>query len=103
MTRNKGETSILAVDDEPGVLEALRRILEPRGYRVRTAPNGVMALEAVRAERPDMLLLDLAMPPGMDGVEVCRRLRSFSHVPILVLSALADEADKVKALDAGAD
>jgi len=84
------------------VLEALTNILETRGYRVRTAPNGAMALDAVAAERPDILLLDLAMP-GVNGVEVCRRLRAFSHVPILVLSALGDEDQKVKALDAGAD
>jgi two-component system KDP operon response regulator KdpE len=102
MTRNPGTPSILAVDDEPQLLEALSTILEPRGYRLRTAPNGPMALEAITAERPDVVLLDLAMP-GMNGVDVCRRLRSFSRVPILVLSALADEAQKVKALDAGAD
>jgi two-component system, OmpR family, KDP operon response regulator KdpE len=102
MTRNTGEPSILAVDDEPQILEALSTILEPRGYRLRTAPNGPMALDAITAERPDVVLLDLVMP-GMNGVEVCRRLRSFSRVPILVLSALADEQQKVKALDAGAD
>ncbi len=102
MTRNQGQPGILAVDDEPQVLEALTNILETRGYRVRTAPNGAMALDAVAAERPDILLLDLAMP-GVNGVEVCRRLRAFSHVPILVLSALGDEDQKVKALDAGAD
>jgi two-component system KDP operon response regulator KdpE len=61
-----------------------------------------MALDAVADERPDVVLLDLAMP-GIDGLEVCRRLRAFSRVPILVLSALSDEARKVKALDAGAD
>ena len=102
MTRSAGNPSILAVDDEPQILEALSTILEPRGYRLRTAPNGRMALDAITAERPDVVLLDLAMA-GMNGVEVCRRLRSFSRVPILVLSALTDEAQKVKALDAGAD
>jgi two-component system, OmpR family, KDP operon response regulator KdpE len=102
MTRDRGKPSILAVDDEPQVLEALVNILEARGYRVRTVPNGAMALDGVAAERPDILLLDLAMP-GINGVEVCRRLRAFSRVPILVLSALSDEDQKVKALDAGAD
>jgi two-component system KDP operon response regulator KdpE len=102
VTRNAGDPCILAVDDEPQILEALSSILEPRGYRLRTAPNGPMALDAITAERPDVVLLDLAMA-GMNGVEVCRRLRSFSRVPILVLSALTDEAQKVKALDAGAD
>ena len=89
MTRSAGDPSILAVDDEPQILEALSTILEPRGYRLRTAPNGRMALDAITAERPDVVLLDLAMA-GMNGVEVCRRLRSFSRVPILVLSALTD-------------
>jgi len=102
VTRNLGNPSILAVDDEPQLLEALSSILEPRGYRLRTAPNGPMALDAITAERPDVVLLDLAMA-GMNGVEVCRRLRSFSRVPILVLSALTDEHQKVLALDAGAD
>jgi two-component system, OmpR family, KDP operon response regulator KdpE len=102
MTRNAGQPSILAIDDEPQLLAALGTILEGRGYRLRTARNGAMALDAVADERPDVVLLDLAMP-GIDGLEVCRRLRAFSRVPILVLSALSDEARKVKALDAGAD
>jgi two-component system KDP operon response regulator KdpE len=102
VNRNPAQPSILAVDDEPQILEALSTILEPRGYRLRTAPNGPMALDAISAERPDVVLLDLVMP-GMNGVDVCRRLRSFSRVPILVLSALTDERQKVKALDAGAD
>ena len=90
------------VDDEPHVLEALSTILEGRGYRVRVAPNGAMALDEIAIERPDVVLLDLAMP-GLDGVEVCRRVRSYSRVPILVLSALSDEPRKVRALDVGAD
>ncbi len=102
MTRNSGEPSILAIDDEPQLLKALETILVRRGYRLRTALNGAMGLDAIAQERPDVVLLDLAMP-GVDGVEVCRRLRAFSRVPILVLSALSDENRKVKALDAGAD
>jgi two-component system KDP operon response regulator KdpE len=102
VTRNTGQPSILAIDDEPQLLAALATILEGRGYRLRTARNGAMGLDAVANERPDVVLLDLAMP-GVDGLEVCRRLREFSRVPILVLSALSDESRKVKALDAGAD
>jgi two-component system, OmpR family, KDP operon response regulator KdpE len=102
MTSRHGQPSILVVDDEPHVLEALSTILEGRGYRVRVAPNGLMALDEIAAERPDVVLLDLAMP-GLDGVEVCRRVRSYSRVPILVLSALSDEPRKVRALDVGAD
>jgi two-component system, OmpR family, KDP operon response regulator KdpE len=102
MTRSYGQPNILAVDDEAHVLEALSTILEARGYRVRCVPNGAMALDEIAAERPDVVLLDLAMP-GLDGVEVCHRVRSYSRVPILVLSALSDEPRKVRALDAGAD
>jgi two-component system KDP operon response regulator KdpE len=102
VTRSYAQHGILAVDDEPHVLEALATILEARGYRVRTAASGTAALEAISLERPDLVLLDLAMP-DIDGVDVCRRVRAFSRVPILVLSALADESRKVRALDAGAD
>jgi len=84
------------------VLEALSAILEGQGYRVRAARNGLMALDGIATERPDLVLLDLAMP-GFGGIEVCRRIRAYSRVPILVLTALTDEAQKVKALDAGAD
>jgi two-component system KDP operon response regulator KdpE len=94
--------SVLVVDDERHVVEALRAALEGRGYAVKTASNGPMALEAVSGHLPDVVLLDLAMP-SMDGVEVCRRLRSWSQVPIVVLSARTDERTKVLALDAGAD
>jgi two-component system KDP operon response regulator KdpE len=93
---------MLVVDDEPHVVEALSTLLEGRGYRVRTAADGASALAAFAAQRPDVVLLDIAMP-GMDGVEVCRRLRRASRVQILVLSALVDEPQKVCALDAGAD
>jgi two-component system KDP operon response regulator KdpE len=94
--------TILIVDDEPRVLAALRALLEGRGYRVRAARDGTRALELFSAERPDVVLLDLAMP-GTDGIDVCRRLRAWSPVPILVLSARTDERQKVLALDAGAD
>jgi two-component system KDP operon response regulator KdpE len=95
-------TTILAVDDDPHVLRSLRAALESHGYDVRAAFSGASALEACAAARPDVVLLDLAMP-GLDGVEVCRRLRSWSQIPILVLSARVQEAEKVRALDAGAD
>ena len=97
-----GGPNILMVDDDPHVLRSLRAALESHGYRVRSATSGPVALEACAAERPDVVLLDLALP-GMDGVEVCRRLRDWSRVPILVLSARVHEQQKVQALDAGAD
>jgi two-component system KDP operon response regulator KdpE len=93
---------VLVVDDEPHVVEGLRALLESRGYAVRAAPDGAAALDAVSAARPDVVLLDLAMR-GLDGVEVCRRLRAWSQVPIVVLSARTEERQKVLALDAGAD
>jgi two-component system, OmpR family, KDP operon response regulator KdpE len=100
--RGEGPPNILVVDDDPNVLRSLRAALESHGYRVRSATNGPTALEACAAERPDVVLLDLGLP-GLDGVDVCRRLRSWSRVPILVLSARVHEAQKVQALDAGAD
>jgi two-component system KDP operon response regulator KdpE len=102
VTHGPAVAKILVVDDEPHVLEALRVLLEGQGYRVRTAQSGPVALDAIAAETPDLVLLDLAMPE-MSGVEVSRRLRSWSRVPIVVLSARTDELQKVEALDAGAD
>ena len=100
--RGEPSPNILMVDDDTHVLRSLRAALESHGYRVRSAVNGPMALEACASERPDVVLLDLALP-GLDGVEVCRRLRNWSRVPILVLSARVHESQKVQALDAGAD
>jgi two-component system KDP operon response regulator KdpE len=93
---------ILVVDDEPQILRVLRASLPARGYQVRTAPGGDEALDEVRKEMPDLIILDLAMP-GTSGLEVCRRIREFSAVPIIVLSAKGSEVDKVNALDMGAD
>jgi two-component system KDP operon response regulator KdpE len=100
--RGEAPPSILLVDDDPHVLRSLGAALESHGYRVRSAPNGATALDSCAAERPDVVLLDLALPE-LDGVEVCRRLRSWSRVPIVVLSARVHESQKVQALDAGAD
>src|SRR3982075_2520894 len=100
--RGEGPPSILMVDDDPHVIRSLRAALESQGYGGRSRATGPIALEACATERPDVVLLDLALP-GLDGVEVCRRLRSWSRVPILVLSARVHELQKVQALDAGAD
>jgi two-component system KDP operon response regulator KdpE len=93
---------ILVVDDEPQILRVMRASLPARGYEVRTATNGQEALDEMHKEMPDLLILDLVMPE-MSGIEVCRRVREFSQVPIIVLSAKGSERDKVTALDAGAD
>jgi len=93
---------ILVVDDELSILKYLRANLEVEGYKVLTAMNGVQALQTLETELPDLIVLDIMMPE-MDGFEVCRRLREWSQLPIIMLSALDDESDKVQCLDLGAD
>jgi len=93
---------VLAVDDEPQILRALRTSLTARGHEVFTAPNGETALDVLESSEMDLVVLDLGLP-GIDGVEVIRRLRSWSSVPVIVLSVRDAQADKVAALDAGAD
>ena len=96
------EKPILVVDDEPEILRAVRSGLRAQGYRVETAPNGEEALRMASTEAPSLVVLDVMMP-GMNGIEVCKRFREWSNVPIIVLSALGQERQKVLALDAGAD
>ena len=93
---------ILVVDDEPQILRVMRTSLPARGYEVRTAADGDEALDEIGKQMPDIIILDLGMP-GMSGLEVCRRVREFSSVPVIVLSAKGSESDKVAALDLGAD
>jgi two-component system KDP operon response regulator KdpE len=93
---------ILIVDDEPQITRVLRRSLTTRGYDVRSAADGESALETFGDWPPDLVVTDLSMP-NIDGVELCRRLRASSQVPILVLSVKGEEKTKVEALDAGAD
>ena len=95
-------TRILVVDDEPQIVRALRTGLKARGYDVLSASDGEGALQLVASESPDLIILDLSMSP-MDGLEVCRRVRERSAVPIIVLSVRESEQDKVTALDLGAD
>jgi DNA-binding response OmpR family regulator len=94
--------TILVVEDEPELVSALRRYLEQAHYRVVSAGDGKMALTVFRHERPDLVLLDL-MLPEMDGLEVCQRLRQTSDVPIIMLTARVEEADRVVGLELGAD
>lgn len=96
------KTRILVVDDELSIVKFLRANLESKGYGVLAAMNGTEALQTFEMELPDLVLLDITMPK-MDGFEVCRRLREWSQVPIIMLSARGDENDKVKCLDLGAD
>lgn len=93
---------ILVVDDELAIIKFLRANLEANGYETLAASDGAEALQKVERELPDLIILDIMMPK-MDGFEVCRRLREWSQIPIIMLSARADLMDKVKCLDLGAD
>ena len=93
---------ILIVDDEPQIRRVLRTTLTSQGYTVAEAKNGDDALEQIREERPDLILLDVNMP-GRSGLEVCREIRATSDIPIIMLTVRNTERDKVQALDAGAD
>ena len=93
---------ILVVDDEPQLTRVLRTGLKSRGYDVRAAADGLAGFEVFNDWHPDLVITDLAMP-NVDGLELCRRLRAISPVPIIVLSAKGEEKTKVEALDLGAD
>jgi DNA-binding response OmpR family regulator len=94
--------TILVIDDEARLRELLHGYLSQAGFRVLLASDGAQALELARTERPDLLVLDL-MLPGLDGLEVCRQLRSFSDAYVLMLTARAEEIDRVVGLEVGAD
>jgi len=93
---------ILVVDDEPQITRVLRTSLSAQGYDIRVANSGEMALEIMKDWSPNLIITDLSMP-SIDGVQLCRTVRSVSQVPILVLSVRDKERQKVEALDAGAD
>jgi two-component system, OmpR family, KDP operon response regulator KdpE len=97
-----GAARVLVVDDEPQIVRGLRVILRNAGYRVDEATTKKEALDAVSVRPPDAVVLDLLLPDG-NGIEVCTEIRRWSQVPIVVLSAVGDEQQKVRALDAGAD
>jgi DNA-binding response OmpR family regulator len=94
--------TVLVVDDEEAIAEAVRARLESEGYRVVVAADGAQALDAAEREPPDLVVLDL-MLPGMDGLEVCKRLQRDRWVPVLMLTARTEEADKVAGFAVGAD
>ena len=97
-----GKTRILVVDDELSIIKYLRANLEANSYEVLAALDGAEAIQTFEKESPDLVILDIIMPK-VDGFEVCRRIREWSQVPIIMLSARGDEGDKVKCLDLGAD
>lgn len=94
--------SILVVDDEPPILALIRGYLEREGFIVHTTEDGLTAVEQVRADRPDVVVLDL-MLPGLDGIEVCRQIRTFSDAYVLMLTARSEEIDRIVGLSVGAD
>lgn len=93
---------ILVVDDEPRLVRLVKANLEHENFRVVSAPNGAFALEAVERENPDLVVLDIMMPV-MDGFEVARRIREFSQVPIVMLTAKGEQSDILKGFDIGID
>jgi two-component system, OmpR family, KDP operon response regulator KdpE len=96
------KATILVVDDEPHVVKLVKANLEPSGYKVLTAAEGEQALQQVQTGSPDLVILDI-MLPKMDGYEVCRRIREFSPVPVIMLTARSAEVDLVHGFEVGAD
>jgi two-component system, OmpR family, KDP operon response regulator KdpE len=96
------KSRVLVVDDEPQITRVLRTVLTSQGYQVRTATEGEAALSSFTEWRPELVITDLYMP-HMDGIELCKRIRTMSNVPIIVLSVKGEERSKVEALDCGAD
>src|SRR6185503_14843056 len=96
------KSRVLIVDDEPQITRVIKTVLTSQGYQVRTAAEGESALTNFNEWRPELVITDLYMP-RMDGVELCRRIRAVSSVPIIVLSVKGEERSKVEALDSGAD
>jgi len=97
------KTRVLIVDDEPKLVRLVHEILTATNYQVLAACNGNSALETIAIERPDLILLDLILPGDMDGYELARRVREFSDVPIIMLTAKVREADILRGFEMGAD
>src|SRR5262245_37074806 len=102
MATTTDKSRVLVVDDEPQITRVLRTVLSSQGYQVRTAAEGEAALSNFNEWRPELVITDLYMP-HMDGLELCKRIRAMSTVPIIVLSVKGEEKTKVEALDCGAD
>jgi two-component system KDP operon response regulator KdpE len=94
---------ILVVEDEPRVVRLVSEVLKAVGYRVVAAASGQSAIEMFALEQPDLVLLDILLPHGPDGYEICQRIREFSNVPVIMLTAKARESEILKGFDVGAD
>jgi DNA-binding response OmpR family regulator len=97
-----GLKKILVVDDEPKIIQLTQDYLENAGFSVLSAGNGERALSVIHADQPDLVVLDLGLP-GMDGLDICRSIRKTSNLPIIMLTARDEEADKIVGLELGAD
>ena len=97
------EATVVVVEDDRNIADLVEMYLRQEGYRVLQAATGARGLEAVKAQRPGLVILDVGLPGGMDGLEVCRRLRADTDVPILMLTARDGEIDRVLGLEMGAD
>jgi two-component system KDP operon response regulator KdpE len=95
--------TVLVVDDEPRVVRLVSEVLKAVGYQVTSAGNGADGLEKIAVDRPDLVLLDVLLPGGMDGYDICRRIREFSDIPVIMLTAKARDTDLLNGFDAGAD
>jgi two-component system KDP operon response regulator KdpE len=102
MSAGAPKPDLLVIDDEVQIRRLLRLTLEGGGYRVREAETGALGLNEAAVQRPDAIVLDLSLP-DLSGLDVLRRLREWSHIPVLILSVRGGESDKIAALDAGAD
>jgi len=102
MAMGHARQRILLVDDDPGIMVAVKQALSAHGYQMTTATDGMAALDSFEREPPELILLDLVMPV-CNGLEVCRRIREYSSTPIIILSVKGSEADIVSVLDLGAD
>ena len=102
MSDSTSKPDLLIIDDEVQIRRLLRLTLEAAGYRVREAETGALGLNEAAVQRPDAIILDLSLP-DVGGLDVLRRLREWSHIPVLILSVRGDEANKIAALDGGAD
>lgn len=98
-----GQKRILIVDDEPRLVHLVREILTATGYEVMAVSSGLNAIESVAIEQPDLVILDLMLPGGIDGYEVAQRIRQFSDVPIIMLTAKVRDTDLLKGFETGAD
>ncbi len=103
MVDGMSEATVVVVEDDPNIADLVELYLRQEGFRVVQASTGEKGIEAVRNQRPRMVILDVGLPGGMDGLEVCRRLRADTDVPILMLTARDDEIDRVLGLELGAD